>query len=75
MSENLPEKYQQPATTGDLAFWRTKHENEIARLEKRLEVLETKKNLETIVNNAWWWVVWPLTMIYIFKEGSREPRI
>lgn len=67
MSENLSEKYQQPATAGDLAFWRSKSENEIARLEQRISALETTKNFESAANIAWW-IVWPITMIYILKK-------
>lgn len=65
----------QPATIGNLEYWQVQNDRRFYEMDRRITVLEKKKDFGSIVNNAWW-VIWPLVLIYIFnRENQRDPSV
>lgn len=65
----------QPATIGNIEYWQVQNDRRFYEMDRRVTVLEKKKDFGSVVNNAWW-VIWPLVLIYIFnRENQRDPSV
>jgi hypothetical protein len=51
----------------DVGFWQNKNESAISRISDRVDDLESKKITKYIIDQIWWWTVFPALIIYTSK--------